>query len=675
MIREVDLATNLKLFEKYNAERTLKAFQVAEVPTKIAVQVVPFLFENNHPSLPGYQDGMDALKVIPFYKLTSDSRKAVLSVFKNFHLPEKKQSEYNGNMYGGASREKPLIESLMLMGSVGTVAQNEKSDFDYWVVLDESRLSEKELDYLRNKLTAIEKWGDKVGVELHFFLTDSTRVLENKFGSADKESAGSSQAALLKEEFYRTALHVAGKYPIWWLTAPGTTDDVYKEVLETVPKCYSIHPDKFVDLGNLHTIPEKELFGAALWQINKAIDSPFKSVLKMAMLESFTDDEWEGLFLCDELKKNLYAKDSDRPVDPYLLLIDGLLEFYSHKKRADVVDLLRKCFYNKVHIKIQLDSPARENPGYKESIMLSYVKEWGWDEKTTNDMNNYDSWNFERMSKLGSQLHGFLLETYKRLTDNLKKKEQNETMISEADLTILGRKLFSFYGKKTGKIELIKKASDDALRLESVTFSPLITRGKAPVWNVMRGNVTTLIARGINMNDAIVKKGTLLPEVISWLVVNNVVDVGTFFHLVSSPLPVSLNEIQSLVKKISQFMPNVQISSIDNTYLAHRAKVTKLLVIANFHSKDWTKSIDEVTIMFRNSHGESFVSTFPGEEGMQRAATIYANAYALGIENPTRFFDTFMPELENTKTLEKLLKNTILTKMKQIRQSKNSVES
>jgi len=666
---------NLKAFEKYNADRTAKAFQIAEVPTKIAVQVVPFLLENNHPSLPGYQEGMETSKVVPFYKLTAEHRKAVLSVFKNFHLPEKKQSPYEGNGYAGNAREKTLIESLMLMGSVGTVAQNEKSDFDYWVVLDESKLSGAELSYLRTKLTAIEEWGDKMGVELHFFLTDVTRVLENKFGGADKESAGSSQAALLKEEFYRTALHVAGKYPVWWLTSPGTTDEVYKEVLETIPKCYSIHPDKFVDLGNLFVIPEKELFGAALWQINKAIDSPFKSVLKMAMLESFTDDDWEGLFLCDELKKNLYSEKRERPVDPYLLLIDGLLKFYTHKERPDIVDLLRKCFYNKVHIKIQPDSFPRDNPGYKESVMLSYVKEWAWDDKVLTDMNNYDNWNFERMSKLGSQLHGFLLETYKRLTDNLKKKEQNETMISEGDLTILGRKLFSFYGKKTGKVELIKKASDDALRLESVTFNPTIIRGKPPIWNVMRGNVTTLLARGINMDDAIVKKGKILPEVVFWLVVNNIVDVRTFFHLVSSPLSVSLNEIQSLVRLISEFMPNVQISSIDNSYLIHRAKVTKLLVVANFHSKDWTKNIDEVTIMFRNTYGESFVSTFPGEEGMNRAAAIYANAQQLGIENPTQFFMTFIPDLENSQKLEKLLNNTILSRMKQFLRSKSSIES
>ena len=37
--------------------------------------------------------------------------------------------------------------------------------------------------------------------------------------------------------------------------------------------------------------------------------------------------------------------------DPYLLMMDRLLTFYGRKKRSEVVDLLRKCFYNKFQCK------------------------------------------------------------------------------------------------------------------------------------------------------------------------------------------------------------------------------------------------------------------------------------------------------------------------------------
>lgn len=73
-------------------------------------------------------------------------------------------------------------------------------------------LSSKEIELLQEKAAEIEKWAMTLGLEVHF----SDRCGKVKAGAAtplSSESSGSTQHHLLLEEFYRTALYVAGRYP------------------------------------------------------------------------------------------------------------------------------------------------------------------------------------------------------------------------------------------------------------------------------------------------------------------------------------------------------------------------------------------------------------------------------------------------------------------------------
>ena len=60
-----------------------------------------------------------------------------------------------------------------------------------------------------------------------------------------------------------------------------------------------------IDFGHLEAIPPEEYFGASLWQIVKAIKSPFKSIMKFALLERYVDESQRGGLLCDRLKEQL----------------------------------------------------------------------------------------------------------------------------------------------------------------------------------------------------------------------------------------------------------------------------------------------------------------------------------------------------------------------------------
>ena len=79
------------------------------------------------------------------------------------------------------------VIGLYSIGSIGTLAQADRSDLDCWVCVDGEAEAR---DWLKRKLEAIERWAEeKFGLETHFFLMTIDDVRENRFGLSDDESS------------------------------------------------------------------------------------------------------------------------------------------------------------------------------------------------------------------------------------------------------------------------------------------------------------------------------------------------------------------------------------------------------------------------------------------------------------------------------------------------------
>ena len=70
----------------------------------------------------------------------------------------------------------------------------------------------------RRKCQAISDWAATQSCEAHFHLVDPTHFAqgarENTLGIED---CGTTQHYLLLDEFYRTAILLGGRFPLWWL--------------------------------------------------------------------------------------------------------------------------------------------------------------------------------------------------------------------------------------------------------------------------------------------------------------------------------------------------------------------------------------------------------------------------------------------------------------------------
>ncbi|WP_206237707.1 class I adenylate cyclase, partial [Pseudomonas viridiflava] len=94
------------------------------------------------------------------------------------------------------------------------------------------------------------------------------------------DDCGTTQHYLLLDEFYRAAIWLAGRTPMWWLV-PVYEEQNYEDYTHTLLSKRFIRASEVLDLGPMSHIPPAEFIGAGLWQLFKGIESPYKSVLKL----------------------------------------------------------------------------------------------------------------------------------------------------------------------------------------------------------------------------------------------------------------------------------------------------------------------------------------------------------------------------------------------------------
>ncbi|XOV80188.1 MAG: class I adenylate cyclase [Aestuariibacter sp.] len=584
---------------RYNKARTDRALELLPTKQRPLFHTLPFLLHINHPRFPGYIDSDATPFGICNYTFKPELKTALIKLFpENEELIEELKPIWP---------RRRLIESVMLMGSIGSIGQSVKSDFDYWVCIDEEKFAPESFELLNEKFLAIEQWADDYfGMEVHFFQSEINRVYNNDFGEAGGESSGSAQGSLLKAEFYTTNIMVAGKAPFWWLVPDSSNDAQYKKLYEALQKGDNPDPSWFMDLGNLERINIRELFGAAIWQISKAMDSPFKSLLKMAKLEVFMESVGSHQPLCNILKKKVHngakAPTDLECVDPYSLMFEQLVEFYQERGNDDVVELLRICLY--IKSECALSRPFKEEDNhFKRQIIKNYVQTWGWSKEKIKHLDGIKHWEFLEVAKLGKQIHSFLISCYRRMSRNL---EKNSQLVSAEDSTVIGRKIDSFYTKKEDKIVYQRRAFEEGLYLKAISIKAELEfnmPGKKR-WTAYRGKL-------IDWNDKKLKSLFLrmnsdAVDLILWCVFNRIIDSRTKIYLSYICEPLKEPDVKELIKHALELFPPIKISEIPRAELLMPSRILRCLIVLNFETRRHNPEPETIRTIYLTSWGELY---------------------------------------------------------------------
>ena len=439
-----------------------------------------------------------------------------------------------GQPTGSADDAEPAIRALYVMGSSGTIAFNATSDFDIWVCCDPAVAAEHG-EMLRARFSRLEQWAAAANLETHFYLVPTDRFRGGTAGAISKESSGSAQSLLLLDEFYRTAILLAGQPPLWWLVPPQRERDYDKAVAELSGSDRSI-PERFIDFGGLADIPRDELHGAALWQVFKALDSPHKTILKILLLEAYAAQLPRPVPLSHDYKQLLLSREADTELlDPYLMMYGRIERHLLERGETERLETARECLYVKVGEKLSRQratgSPAGE-------IMAAYVREWGWTREQIARLDSIGSWDIAQVLSDYRVVVKELSACYARIA-SFAKQAQSANSIRQEDVQTLGRRIYAAFERRPGKLDLIHYPAGDGVAEPTVSLRRVTGSSGSPYW--------VLTAQSAVSSGRQLKRAGTLWEVLAWGALNGVLAPNTRF-LPDSSHAMGTRDLSALVR-------------------------------------------------------------------------------------------------------------------------------
>ncbi|OOH85781.1 adenylate cyclase [Pasteurellaceae bacterium 15-036681] len=602
------------LLEKHRVQHSLRN-NTEEY--QLVFKLLPALIHYNFPELPAYVRGAPhGIYAFEKQDLPIDCISQILP--KNFQLPEHKSPSVFDGMY--------------VMGSIGSITQTSFSDLDIWLCYS-TELSEEQLFLLNQKLEFVKYWAQELNVEVNFYLMNPKAFKAYQYHSdVTEEHNGSAQHFFLLDEFYRSAIRLAGKR-ILWLHVPESKLS-YQKILDNAVKDNQLNLDEWVDFGDFSSLALGEYFGASLWQLYKGIESPHKSAIKILLLESYAENYAKTNLISKKFKNILLSeKEENYHFDPYLEMLDMVTEYLTTRKELQRLDRLRECFYIKA-MEGQIDE-------CKRSALLDLVKKWNWDEQKLELLDMRGGWKIKQAMLHQEMLVELLLQSYRNLIQFARKFHINPSILAQ-DTDVLMRKLYSIFEVVPGKIPLINRNIADNLSEDEVTFVE-VCEGVSTKSGWYLVNHAPLSTYDSTTRHVQYQKN--LTKLVAWAYFNGVITVTTQVYLVSQSI--DLDTLRQFITDLRLHFPT-EAPKMEFMDLYHPNEIRNLIVTVNLlkdptrHLSASTKLdvsqinlfnlgsseqgiIGQISIIYRNMWNEIMTQHFEGNDVALRALKFISN--------------------------------------------------
>ncbi len=558
----IDRKTLRRLRDRFllvNQQRWNRAHSALSYRQQSVLEILPLVFHLNHPALPGYLDG-DCPYGLVNYTPTAATLHAARRLARTFSLKDE-------------GKRRPDLDAMFLMGSPGTLGHSVASDLDVWLC-HRSDLPERGIRCLERKAERLSRWAESLGVELHVFVFCAAdwRAGRERV-EVTGENCGSAQHYLLLDEFYRTGIHLAGAWPMWWLV-PAEQEANYQQCLRTLVDYRFVKASEYIDFGPVPAIPEAEFLGAGVWQLYKGIDAPWKSILKLLLIECYARTVDQPL-LSAEFKRAIYRGEThaDR-LDPYVMLYDRLAGWLSGPESGARIDLVRRSLYLKAGLPL---TRAEGSPDqWRAGLLRRLVAEWGWTEDQLLELDERQRWRAEQVTALRRTVVAELTHSY-RLLSKMARNHGQRAAISDSDINLLGRKLYAAFQRKAGKIEQINPGLAPSLAEENLAFHHQSEQGGA-------GEGWLLYRDLEDPSDAfwkpVIRRSGNLAELMVWCYCNGLLNRATRLNVRAGPTVASVSELREMLDALAGFL-SFPIAPADRDALSRGVRPMRHLLLVN----------------------------------------------------------------------------------------------
>ncbi len=616
--------------------RIVRALSGASNEFQHIFKLVTLLLQVNHPRLPGFVVGTPV--GISNFTLSDYQQKYLAKV-----VPEFSYSQINAFSH----RTFDAIYGVYVMGSIASISQTAASDLDIWVCHRED-LNNDERDLLKQKTLLLQSWAKQYEIDVNFFLMDQERFRCFRYSDAmTSENCGSAQYMLLLDEFYRSAIRLAGK-PLLWLHLLVEDEQQYETEVGQLILNKQIDPQDWVDFGGLGAFSANEYFGASLWHLYKGIDSPYKSTIKILLLEAYSWEYPNTHLISSDFKFRLLTDSTeDYHFDPYLAMLDRVTSYLTYHNDFKRLNFVRRCFY----IKATEDLWYTKAEGWRFCLLSEFTKQWGWDQDTIQELNQRPFWKIKMVKRSYNDLVQILMMSYRNLIKFARKNHVDATIMPQ-DISILSRKLYSAFEELPGKVSLVNLLISNDLSEENLTFIE-VTKAKAnikPGWYVVNHAPKASELASYNRH---IEYNPNLHKLVSWAYFNGLLTKGTQLHIFSQT--VSLEKLKTFVADLTQFFP-VKVPSATNEELHHQCEIRHLAVFVNLVSdptknlvQSWTNIqqgdlfsfgqneeslVGSIDLIYRNLWNEIRTLHFEGSNAILLALKVLANKIHRGSNSP-----------------------------------------
>ncbi len=582
---------NKEKFIAFNNEKFKRFQQLIPNPAmRRIVNTIPFLLCINNKKMPGYVEGDVPLGI------------------KNFTLDEDTKRYLHGRYPGITFHDferGDFIKMFAVMGSVGTVAYNKKSDLDYWACVHKNTVSKEAFDNFKKKVTLVQEWASKeLEVPVHIFINDIESVKNNIFAEDEEEAFGTTVGAVLKDEFFRSSIIIAGKIPFWWVVPSFIKDDEYEALYNQLPA--EMKRDDFIDLGNLYEITREDFLGAALFQIIKSLGNPFKSILKIGVLEKYLFGKSDSPLLSQKVKMHvLLSRLTNSILDAYLLMFDEVYDYYSQTMNDPaILQILKQNLYLKIDPQLSkyVGIKDKKNIPYKVAVMFKYVHDWNWNIKVIQDMDNFDNWDFQRVMHFWDAVKKFMLISYQKISSQFTTLNLQRQM-SESDFILLSRKIKSHFSVEENKVDKLISFKDTPA--EPILYVEPVNEGIHEVrWRLFKRNRSE---KNVFTTTTLRTESDLV-KLLVWLTVNNVYDhTVTRINIQSGYVRINQNLVVELLNQMSQFFS--EKGKIKTQYYLKPAFNMLQCIILNFNNEA-VEHLDSLYHVYSTSWGEQYIKRY-----------------------------------------------------------------
>ncbi|MFU2123782.1 class I adenylate cyclase [Gallibacterium anatis] len=618
-----------KKVEQLDKLRLERALAGAPNEFQYVLNLVCVLLHHNIPELPGYvEDAPFGIVNFCFNRYQENYLSSTLSNLERYSL-----NHHNTH--------KADICGVYAMGSLGSITQTSRSDLDLWVCATRS-LTPLQQQKLQQKFDLICQWAHNVGVELNLFLVDQDRFRYRQ--AADPLSAdncGSSQYMLLLDEFYRSAIRLAGR-PLLWLHLAVEDESKYDETVQQLINSGQLNPNEWVDFGGLGDLSANEYFGATLWNLYKGIDSPYKAVIKILLLECYSWEFPHTKLISHQFKLDLLLdRDVIHHFDPYMAMLDKVTDYLLRLNDLERLDNVRRCFY----IKSIEDIDNNELTGnWRITLLMKLARQWQWDNDTIQELNQKKHWRIKQIRRSYNSLVNLLMCSYRQLMEFARKYNISGGGIIPEDISILTRKLYAAFEELPGKVTLFNPNISTNIAEKELTF--VETDGNSAMskgWYLLNQapKISSLSKyRHVEYNPQ-------LNKLVCWAYFNGVLTEDTELNIISKN--VSLETLRQFVADLRNTFP-IQVKPATNADLYQPCEIRNLAVIVNLvkdpteeaslldhhfrlqpkHlfsnlSSKQTKLIGSIDFTYRNLWNEIRTLHFEGPSAIFRALKVLSN--------------------------------------------------